>query len=453
MSALTTEQVVSLTTDQIVALPTVSLAAMTTDQVAAMETRDIEALTPYQLQKLPTSLLTALTTAQIVALTTEQIESLPTASLVTLTTLQVAALETRDIQALLGSQVQKLTASQLGALSAAQLRAIETDDVSAMSWSQIGALSTDQLTSLTSEQKSAIVAKGLTTGTTALTADQKMIVSSNNITPVMLDLNGNGIQTLGLSQGTQFDLAAQGEAHRVGWVSPTDGLLVRDLNNNGIIQDGRELFGSSTVLPDGQTAQDGYQALQALDINNDGVLDSRDESFASLQVWVDSDSDAFTDAGELKSLADLSIASLDLHAKAGSNMDQGNLVGLVSSYQTTDGAQHAMADVWLQVAPEDLRKNVTQMTQALAELSGDADVFASVSTQAGGEVPTPSLQTLLAQPVSPMAQALAQFDANGQPYATASSLMLASDPTNSSTQKLLTNPDDPNKPILGSSLG
>ncbi len=112
-----------------------------------------------------------------------------------------------------------------------------------------------------------------------------------------------------------------------------------------------------------------------------------------------------------------------------------------------------MADVWLQVHPEDLRKNVSQMTQALAELSGDADVFASASSATTASAPAPALLPTMAQPVSSMAQALAQFDANGQPYATASSLMLASDPTNSSTQKLLANPDDLNKPVLGSSLG
>jgi hypothetical protein len=302
-------------------------------------------------------------------------------------------------------------------------------------------------------QKSAVLAKDVTLNASGLSTDQKMIVSNSSITPVMLDLNGNGIQTLALEQGTQFDLAAQGEAQRVGWVAPSDGLLVRDLNQDGIIQDGRELFGSSTVLANGQTAQDGYQALQALDSNRDGVLDSRDEGFASLQVWVDGDSDAFTDAGELKSLTDLSIASLNLQAQAGSAVDQGNLLGLVSNYQTTDGAQHAMADVWLQVHPEDLRKNVSQMTQALAELSGDADVFASASSATTASAPAPALLPAMAQPVSSMAQALAQFDANGQPYATASSLMLASDPTNSSTQKLLANPDDLNKPVLGSSLG
>ncbi len=110
-----------------------------------------------------------------------------------------------------------------------------------------------------------------------------------------------------------------------------------------------------------------------------------------------------------------------------------------------------MADVWLQVKPEDLRKSVTQMAQALAELEGQGDVFAKADLAQAEAKPGVSLQTAMAQPVSTMAQALAQFDANGQPYANTAGLMLASDPTNSSTQKLLTNADDPNKPILGSS--
>ena len=39
-------------------------------------------------------------------------------------------------------------------------------------------------------------------------------------------------------------------------------------------------------------------------------------------------------------------ASLDLHALVGSTTNNGNLLGLTSSYTTTDGSTHAMADVW-----------------------------------------------------------------------------------------------------------
>jgi hypothetical protein len=125
-------------------------------------------------------------------------------------------------------------------------------------------------------------------------------------------------------------------------------------------------------LSDGSVAQDGYQALKDLDSNADNVLDAQDTAFASLQVWVDADTDGVTDAGELKSLRDLQIQSLDLQAKASQRTDQGNLVGLVSGYQTQDGATHEMADVWLQVSEEPL-STVSQLTQALAELSEQAD--------------------------------------------------------------------------------
>ena len=53
-----------------------------------------------------------------------------------------------------------------------------------------------------------------------------------------------------------------------------------------------------------------------------------------------------TEAGELKSLAALGIVELSLDAHAGNTVDNGNLLALASSYTTSDGQQHAMADVW-----------------------------------------------------------------------------------------------------------
>ena len=70
------------------------------------------------------------------------------------------------------------------------------------------------------------------------------------------------------------------------------------------------------------------------------------EQFNKLEVWVDGDGDGKTDAGELRKLADLGITELDLHAQKSSEVDNGNLVGLVSGYKTADGQTHEMADVW-----------------------------------------------------------------------------------------------------------
>src|SRR5262249_15022019 len=63
-------------------------------------------------------------------------------------------------------------------------------------------------------------------------------------------------------------------------------------------------------------------------------------------VWVDANHDGKTDAGELKTLGQLGITELDLTATKGSATDNGNVLGLTSSYKTTDGKTHDMADVW-----------------------------------------------------------------------------------------------------------
>jgi hypothetical protein len=162
---------------------------------------------------------------------------------------------------------------------------------------------------------------------------------------------------------------ALGQAIQTGWVSPTDGLLAMDLNHDGVINSGAELFGSATTLANGQKAEDGYAALSQLDSNQDGVIDSRDQAFADLRVWVDANSDGVTESGELKTLAQLNISQLSLATNSQASLDNGNVVGLNSSYQTTDGVTHAAADVWFQV---DLRANVTHLTQAMAEYSATA---------------------------------------------------------------------------------
>jgi hypothetical protein len=143
-----------------------------------------------------------------------------------------------------------------------------------------------------------------------------------------------------------FDVNATGVAAKIGWAAATDGLLVRDLNADGQINDGRELFGGGTRVANGQRAGNGYAALADLDSNHDGQISQADAAYGELKVWVDRDSDGVTDSGELRTLADLGIVSMDLRAQTGTTSDHGNLLGLTSSYTTADGSSHQMADVW-----------------------------------------------------------------------------------------------------------
>jgi hypothetical protein len=132
----------------------------------------------------------------------------------------------------------------------------------------------------------------------------------------------------------------------VGWVGGSDGLLVMDRNGDGQINDGRELFGAATLNEQGQRVGNGYAAMALEDSNHDGLLSHLDANWDKLRVWVDANHDGKTDAGELKSLDSLGVAELSLAHATGSATDHGNLLGLVGSYKTTDGATHDMADVW-----------------------------------------------------------------------------------------------------------
>jgi flagellar hook assembly protein FlgD len=168
------------------------------------------------------------------------------------------------------------------------------------------------------------------------------------VTPVVLDLNGDGIQTTSIQNGVSFDINNDGKVDQTAWVARGDGLLVRDINKDGQINNGSELFGSATSLGNGKTAADGYVAMKALDTNNDGVLDASDAAFGELSVWTDNNGNGMTDGNELTKLSDLGINSLSLNATKSSVNNNGNLIGLMGSYTTTDGQMHTMGDVWFQ---------------------------------------------------------------------------------------------------------
>jgi len=157
-----------------------------------------------------------------------------------------------------------------------------------------------------------------------------------------------------------------------------------------VINDGRELFGTATQV-DGQAASDGFAALRALDSNGDGRLTAADTAFGELKIWQDANGDGLTEQGELSTLADHGITALNLSAQASTATDNGNLLGLVSSYETADGAAHEMVDVWFQQG-DVLRDSVTGLTQSLGSYleadGGGADAVGDALTQLPGTTGT-----------------------------------------------------------------
>lgn len=172
--------------------------------------------------------------------------------------------------------------------------------------------------------------------------------------PLVLDLGGDGLSTLALADaGVRFDLDADGVREACGWIGPSEALLVRDLNGDGQINSGLELFGDHTQLANGQRAAHGFAALAELDGNGDGLIDGRDAGWSELGLWRDGDSDGDLDPGEWLGLAEADVTALDLAFSSGGGPDaQGNELRLMGHYRHGNGEHRLLVDVWLASDPE-----------------------------------------------------------------------------------------------------
>lgn len=152
--------------------------------------------------------------------------------------------------------------------------------------------------------------------------------------PVILNIDGGGFDLCGTDDPVEFDLLVVGHLQHFSWISRRsgDGFLVLDRNGNGRIDDGAELFGNHTRLPDHSVALNGYQALAAFDSpaqggNGDGVIDSLDAVFKNLRVWIDSNHNGVSERSELYTLEDLGIERIDLSYRDSRRKDRyGNLL-------------------------------------------------------------------------------------------------------------------------------
>ncbi len=166
--------------------------------------------------------------------------------------------------------------------------------------------------------------------------------------PLVIDLDGDGIETVEVDFGPQFDLDGDGFAQRTGWVGRDDGILVRDLDGSGTIDDISELFGGP--------GESGFAELALLDDNADGVIDVSDVAYDLLRVWRDLDQDAISDAGELKTLAESGIVSLSV---VGGSIDltaaNGNRFIAEAGYTRADGSTGTIYEAIFDSNPVDTR--------------------------------------------------------------------------------------------------
>lgn len=94
--------------------------------------------------------------------------------------------------------------------------------------------------------------------------------------PLVLNFDGD---VAGLSdQKFMFDLDADGTEEEISMLNSGSGFLALDRNNDGVINDGSELFGTKSG--------DGFKDLAAYDEDHNGWIDENDSIFDELRIWI-----------------------------------------------------------------------------------------------------------------------------------------------------------------------
>jgi hypothetical protein len=132
----------------------------------------------------------------------------------------------------------------------------------------------------------------------------------SNDFPIVLDLNGNGVEIATLDRSSNFvDSNGDGLQHRTAWAGTGDGVLFYDAGNDGLIKEKREYVFTEWDA----TAKDDMAALRSrFDSNNDGKLTAADADFAKFKVMVTNADGSQT----AKTLGQLNITEINLKTDA-----------------------------------------------------------------------------------------------------------------------------------------
>lgn len=153
--------------------------------------------------------------------------------------------------------------------------------------------------------------------------DDMEMESTCNLSPLLVDVEGNGFRMTSAEHGVFFDLNPDGVLEKLSWTIPggDDAWLALDRNGNGAVDNGTELFGNFTPQP-ATAMRHGFAALAVFDQNGDKWIDINDPVFLRLTLWTDSNHDGISQAKELRSLAQAKIVAISLDVKRSSRRDR-----------------------------------------------------------------------------------------------------------------------------------
>jgi hypothetical protein len=187
---------------------------------------------------------------------------------------------------------------------------------------------------------------GLDSGYVFDGTDAVSVYVALQVLPIVIDLNRDGALSYG---NVVMDVNGDGQLDATRWAGAQDGVLVWDKYHDGQVHDHTQYAFAqydTTSAAKGKTATDLSGLAQAFDSNHDGVFDAQDAQFADFKVWQDANQNGVSDAGEVKTLAELGLASFSLSSDG---VARTPVAGVHEAGHTTatatDGTQVLVADV------------------------------------------------------------------------------------------------------------
>ena len=161
------------------------------------------------------------------------------------------------------------------------------------------------------------------------------------VSPVLLDLDGNGVKITEFGNSTQFMTGKDGLQHRSSWAGAGDGVLFYDPDGRNAITEARQYVFTEWA----PTAQGDLEAIrQVWDTNGDGKLTAADAEFAKFKVMV-TGADGQT---SVKTLTELGITEIDLTANATRmELPDGSMITGQTTYQRANGTTGTVANTTL----------------------------------------------------------------------------------------------------------
>ncbi|HYD96754.1 MAG TPA: hypothetical protein VEC01_15605 [Noviherbaspirillum sp.] len=159
--------------------------------------------------------------------------------------------------------------------------------------------------------------------------------------PLVINFDGTAAQLQ--NRRFSFDIDGDGSKEQVPVLAGNRGYLALDLNDNGKVDSGKELFGTASG--------DGFADLAKYDSDGNGWIDDNDQVFAKLRVWIQDDKGG----GTLETIKSRGVGALYL-GRAGTafslkdevNRDLGQ-VRSTGIYLTENGSAGTLQQVDLMV--------------------------------------------------------------------------------------------------------